>query len=133
MKQPEIVCDAPSRIEPGRPIPVFIFIKDADRYPVEISEVVIHAIYDEGIERIARFPFGDLVIREPFWWDSINIVPEFSGLVRLMDNSTTASLLLAKRGTRPTDGPMTFSLRAGMVNVAGNDYWSVIETWSGWG
>jgi len=53
----------------------------------------------------------------------------FGGLVTLMDAVVTASQAL----TRPTAGPMTFSLRAGIVSVAGNDYWSIIETWTGVG
>jgi len=53
----------------------------------------------------------------------------FSGLIALMDNIVTASRAL----TRPTAGPMSFSLRTGIVSVSGNDYLAVIETWSGWG
>lgn len=53
----------------------------------------------------------------------------FAGIVTLMDAIVTASRAL----TRPTAGPMTFSLRVAPVNVSGNDYWAIIETWSGWG
>jgi len=84
MKQPEIVCDAPTRIDPGRPIPVFIFVKDANRFPVVITEVVVHAVYENGAERVARFPFENRELQEPLWWDSINIIPEFTGLVKLL-------------------------------------------------
>lgn len=83
MRQPEIVCDAPTRVEPGRPVPVFIFIKDADRYPVQIEEVVVHAVYESGAGRVARFPYHGQIVDKPIWWDSINIVPEFSGMVRI--------------------------------------------------
>ena len=44
MKQPEIVFDAPSRVETGNPIPVFVIIKDADRFPIQINAIVIHVI-----------------------------------------------------------------------------------------
>ena len=33
----------------------------------------------------------------------------------------------------PGAGPMTFSLRMGTVNVAGNDYFAIYETWTGVG
>jgi len=83
-KQPEIVFDAPTRVDPGRAIPLFLIIKDADSFPVSLMEVVVHAVYESGAERVARFPFGGLVVREGIWWDSFNIVPEFSGMVRLV-------------------------------------------------
>ena len=84
MKRPEIVCDTPTRVEPGRPIPVFIFIKDAHRFPIQIEAVVVHAIYEGGVERIARFPYHGYVVSSPFWWDSLNIVPEFYGIVKVI-------------------------------------------------
>ncbi|MFC1650484.1 CehA/McbA family metallohydrolase [Candidatus Latescibacterota bacterium] len=82
-KQPEILFDVPSRIDPGCPIPVFLIIKDADLFPVELDAVVIHALYEGGIERIARFPYNSLKVDSNIWWDSINISPEHTGLVKI--------------------------------------------------
>lgn len=56
-------------------------------------------------------------------------IDNFTGLLTLMDAIVTASKTL----TRPTAGPMTFTLRMGIVTVAGNDYWSVFESWKGVG
>ncbi len=75
-KQPEIVFDAPSRIEPGCPIPVFIIIKDANLFPVQLETIVIQVVYEGGLERVARFPYGGLKVNSRIWWDSINITPE---------------------------------------------------------
>ena len=83
MKQPEIVFDAPSRVETGNPIPVFIIIKDADRFPIQINAIVIHVIYEGGIGRVARFPYGGLKVDSQIWWDSINIIPEYKGIVKI--------------------------------------------------
>lgn len=83
MKQPEIVFDAPRRVETGYPIPVFIIIKDADRFPIKIDAVVIHVVYEGGIRRVARFPYGDLKVDSKIWWDSINITPEYHGIVKI--------------------------------------------------
>ena len=94
MRQPEIVCDAPTRVEPERPVPVFIFIKDADRYPVQVEEVVVHAMYEGGVERVARFPYYGQIVDKPIWWDSINIVPEFSGMVKITPH------VMLKKGKR---------------------------------
>ncbi|MDP2984028.1 MAG: CehA/McbA family metallohydrolase [Candidatus Latescibacter sp.] len=79
MKRPEILFDAPTRVEPERPLPLFLFIKDADRYPVVLEDVSIHLHYENGMRRIGRFPYGGLRIDTPIWWDSFNIHPEFSG------------------------------------------------------
>ncbi len=84
IKQPEIIFDAPTRINPGRPIPLFIFIKDANLFPVKIESVVVHAVYEGGVERVAQFPYYHQEIKDPFWWDSINIMPEFIGTVKLI-------------------------------------------------
>jgi len=83
MKQPEIVFDAPSRVETGYPIPVFIIIKDADRFPIKIDEVVIHIFYENGIGHVARFPYDGMKVESKIWWDSINIVPEYHGHVKI--------------------------------------------------
>ncbi|MBN1292998.1 MAG: CehA/McbA family metallohydrolase [Candidatus Latescibacteria bacterium] len=83
-KWPEIICDAPSRVDPGRPIPVFIIIKDAHLYPIQLEKVAIHLRYEQGFERIAQFPYGEETISEPIWWDSINIMPEFPGVMNIM-------------------------------------------------
>jgi hypothetical protein len=83
MKSPEIFFDTPTRVEPERPIPLFLFIKDADRYPVALEDVSIHLLYENGQERICLFPYGGFRVDTPFWWDSFNIHPEFSGQVTI--------------------------------------------------
>ena len=95
-KWPEIVCDTPPRVDPDRPIPVFIIIKDAHRYPVRLEMAVVHMKYENGSERIARFPYGGIQIREPAWWDSINVMPEFTGMVVISLN------LLVRNGKQLT-------------------------------
>ncbi len=39
--EPEIVADAPFRVEPGRPIPILVLVKDAHRFPIEIQKILI--------------------------------------------------------------------------------------------
>jgi hypothetical protein len=45
---PEIVCDAPYRIEPGKPVPVLILVRDADRFPVRLHSVAVRIRYPDG-------------------------------------------------------------------------------------
>jgi len=83
LKQPEIVFDAPSRIEYGYPVPLFLIVKDSDRFPVNLDSIVIHLRYEDGVEKIARFPYNNLKVDSVIWWDSINITPEHPGLVQI--------------------------------------------------
>ena len=80
---PEVVFDAPRRIDPGKPLPVYLIIKDADRYPVRLSEIVIKVTYADGCQKIARFPYGDRVVNDTLWWDSINFIPVCTGTVQI--------------------------------------------------
>jgi len=88
MKMPEIIFDAPTRIYPGRPVPLFLFIKDARLYPVKLSALTVQAIYDNGVEKVARFPYHDVEISDPFWWDAINFMPEHYGTLRIVPTLT---------------------------------------------
>lgn len=45
-KEPEVIADAPHRVEPGKPIPLLILAKDAQRYPCRLSQ--IHVTVRQG-------------------------------------------------------------------------------------
>lgn len=47
-RRPEIVCDAPYRVEPGNQIPVLILIRDADRFPVRLHSATATIRYMDG-------------------------------------------------------------------------------------
>ncbi len=80
-KQPEILFDAPSRIDPDRPVPLVLIIRDAHRFPVVIEEAVIRVVSANGRERVARFPYDGLRVDSPVWWDSFNLMPEGTGSI----------------------------------------------------
>ena len=105
-KQPEIISDIPRRIDPGRPVPVFILVKDADRFPIVLESIVVHIAYSGGIERIAQFPYGNQKIESELWWDSINIVPEHTGHA-LIDVYVQCMLRGKKRIIRTDNYPGT--------------------------
>jgi len=42
-RQPEILSDAPHRLEPGQDLPVLLLIKDAHLFPLELQEVELQA------------------------------------------------------------------------------------------
>lgn len=68
IREPEMVADAPFRIEPGQDIPVLLLLKDADKYPVFLESAAINlhsGIYTSSV------PFE---IREQVngrWWKRI--------------------------------------------------------------
>lgn len=90
---PEILFDAPARIDPDSPVPLFLIIRDAHRYPVEIEEVTVKIVSEDGTEgprtfarndygylqRAARFPYWGLPVKEPLWWDSFTFMPDREG------------------------------------------------------
>ena len=45
---PEIVCDAPYRVEPGKPVPLLVLVRDADRFPVRLLSAAVRLRYPDG-------------------------------------------------------------------------------------
>ncbi|MDZ7331755.1 MAG: CehA/McbA family metallohydrolase [candidate division KSB1 bacterium] len=66
-KQPEIIADAPLRVEPGQAIPILILVKDAHRFPIEILEVIIEIKQFGRLLTKHSFVLNLLVDRDPFW------------------------------------------------------------------
>jgi len=74
-REPELVFDAPHRVDPGCPIPLLLLVKDADKFPCEIPRIEA-GILKEGEEqfRIAIFE-GSLDFREPMSWKLFDLDP----------------------------------------------------------
>ncbi len=68
-KQPEILTDAPARIEPGQDLPLALIIKDAHLFPVVLEKVEI-AVHREGAGCIWRQVVfeGTQTIADPLFW-----------------------------------------------------------------
>ena len=71
-RQPEIIADAPHRLEPGRPLPILLLIKDADRYPVTLEEVIIEL--HGGETRMTHKAGIDPKAIRDHWWHRIEWV-----------------------------------------------------------
>ena len=64
-QEPEIIADTPHRIEPGLPLPIFLLIKDADKYPITLDTVQISVDHaDRSFQKSFRFSEN---ISVPFW------------------------------------------------------------------
>lgn len=60
---PEVITDAPWRIKAGEPIPILYIIKDADKFPVELTDITVD-IQGEGIKSKKRLRYPDDRIME---------------------------------------------------------------------
>lgn len=84
-KEPEILADAPYRLEPGQPLPVLVMIKDSDRFPIHITrvEILVRHARDQVQE---EYGMGEAISR-PFWSRifEINLPAAFRGKHALVD------------------------------------------------
>ncbi|MFC1547538.1 CehA/McbA family metallohydrolase [Candidatus Neomarinimicrobiota bacterium] len=82
-REPEILADAPRRIEPGLPIPVFLIVKDAHKYPIFLHKVLLVIEYDRGTRSTLEIPLN-ISIAERWWHHALEVErPDFEGEIGL--------------------------------------------------
>ncbi len=84
--EPEIILDVPHRVEPGRPIPILLLVKDADRYPIRLLELeVLVQVTGQPAFR-ERFDLNGAAVDQPWYWRVVEVqVPEGqSGLAHIL-------------------------------------------------
>ena len=76
---PEIIADAPHRIEPGSPLPLLLLAKDAHRYPALLKTATATIRQDGKV--LGTFPLLPVppALRQQLWWQ---VVPIQLGNVR---------------------------------------------------
>ena len=88
-RQPEIIADAPHRIEPGQPLPILLLVKDADRFPLELQAVTAYIHLNQPARQpnlhVLRFTLFDppKKINSPLWWRTffIDMPDEWRGAI----------------------------------------------------
>ncbi len=65
--EPEIIADAPFRVEPGQPIPVLILVKDAHRFPIEIRDILIEIKQADKLISKNCIPLNRSIHNDVFW------------------------------------------------------------------
>lgn len=88
-RQPEVIFDAPYRVEPSEPLPVTLIVKDADMFPIDLGEVVIR-IGDQTDRYSLNRPMGCAFHYQTFYVDLTDIPP---GTIRV-----EASLAYRRKG-----------------------------------
>jgi len=64
-REPEIIADVPHRLEPGQILPVLIIIKDADKFPVEITSLKVF------VDKIQVRISTDVIVPEGSYFEEI--------------------------------------------------------------
>ncbi len=92
--RPEIIADAPHRIGPGKPLPILLLVKDANRFPLELLSATAHIQFSKQQNAItliaprsshsaSRFTLHESpeIINSPLWWRifPIDIPAEWRG------------------------------------------------------
>ncbi|KAA3598746.1 MAG: hypothetical protein DWQ06_11335 [Calditrichaeota bacterium] len=72
-KEPEILADAPYRIEPNQKIPVLFLLKDSDSYPITLTKISVEITLGES-KKVEVFYFNEK-INSQFWWKVEDIEP----------------------------------------------------------
>ncbi len=65
-REPEIVFDLPIRVQTGQPVPLFLFIKDAHRFPIQIMDMEVECIPPSGKKTIIHSVFEPTTIDQKF-------------------------------------------------------------------
>ncbi|MEX2115520.1 MAG: CehA/McbA family metallohydrolase [Bacteroidota bacterium] len=70
--EPEIIADAPFRVEPGNTIPVLLLAKDAEKYPGKLlrATALIRAAGQEHRVKLIPKP---IVLNTKWWWKIIQV------------------------------------------------------------
>jgi hypothetical protein len=72
--EPEILVDAPHRIDPDRDLPVMILVKDADLYPITLRSALITLRYGKNsVYRESVSPGQPLPVNSHYWWNIASI------------------------------------------------------------
>lgn len=73
-REPEIIADAPFRLEPGMPLPVLLLIKDAHQYPIHLHSVTFTG-KDEAGNTLIKQISQNLVIDRHWWYQTVELDP----------------------------------------------------------
>jgi len=82
---PEIISDAPHRVEPGQSIPILLLIKDAHRFRISLHSVQTVIEYPDGSAEKVDLIDEKINIHQPWWYhiEHVRPKPDFSGPLRL--------------------------------------------------
>ena len=76
-KEPEIIADAPYRVEPNKDIPILILIKDADIYPIILENITVYQNTIEGKRKFILLNKSEII--NTHWYQKVFYLPYTAG------------------------------------------------------
>ncbi len=104
-KEPEILVDAPFRLDPGQSLPLLLLIKDANRFPLKIISVKVDAsAHDQRISH--QCDIRDLMVNK-HWWHHIEWIelPDASPCIWKVEVEWELEINGKRRQTRNSNFP----------------------------
>ena len=74
-REPEILADAPHRIEPGNTVPLLVLAKDAHQYPCTLRQITVTISQDGAVRSTRQLLTRPLKLRDKWWWTVYPIAP----------------------------------------------------------
>ena len=83
-KEPEIIADAPFRVEPEQPVPILLLVKDGHRFPIIFDSVTIKLKTRTGEIFSKNYPINITIENQKYWHRIIYFEPQkdLRGLVQ---------------------------------------------------
>jgi hypothetical protein len=80
--EPEIIADAPHRIDPNQSLPILVLVKDAHQFPIKLNKISV-VIRKDGKTLIKKeLQKSSVELTEKFWWKIYHIPSEgISGFI----------------------------------------------------
>jgi hypothetical protein len=83
-REPEIIADAPHRLEPGQPLPLLVLTKDANLYPCTLRQVTVVVRQKSTVLFAGELLSAPRHLDKRFWWEILRLdVKDWSGWVDL--------------------------------------------------
>jgi hypothetical protein len=71
--EPELIADAPFRLNPGERLPVFLIVNESHRYPCRIERVRITLSQDQQRFKEHDVLTAPIELHQPFWWKLVEL------------------------------------------------------------
>jgi hypothetical protein len=72
-REPEIIADAPQRLEPGQPLPLLILAKDANSFPCTLRQVTVVVRQQSTVLFEGELLSAPRHLDKPLWWEILQL------------------------------------------------------------
>ncbi|MGB2867176.1 MAG: hypothetical protein WBD36_01895 [Bacteroidota bacterium] len=72
-REPELIADAPHRLEPGQTLPLLILVKDAHQFPCLLKEINIEVIAQNRVVMRTQILKAPVQLEDQLWWNVFSL------------------------------------------------------------